>query len=171
VPPELVVIVVVEALDRRVLDGSVHPLDLAVGPWMIDLGEAVLDAVFLASHGEHVGHVAGRWAVGVTRREAGLDAVVGQDRVDAVGHGGNKGFEEGRGCDAGGALDQLDKGELAGAVDGHEAVELAFGGLHRGDVDVEEADRVGLEGRLGGPVALDFGKSGDAMALRAAVQR
>jgi hypothetical protein len=45
VPPELVVTVVVRALDRRVLNGPVPPLDLAIGPGMIDAGKAVLDAV------------------------------------------------------------------------------------------------------------------------------
>src|SRR5215212_6988800 len=42
---ELCVAVVVIAPDRRVLDGPVHPLNLAIGPGMIDLREAVLDAV------------------------------------------------------------------------------------------------------------------------------
>ena len=32
------------SFDGRVLDGSVHPFDLTVGPGMVDLGEAVLDA-------------------------------------------------------------------------------------------------------------------------------
>ncbi len=35
VRPELVMRVVVVALDRRVLDGAVHPLNLPVGPWMV----------------------------------------------------------------------------------------------------------------------------------------
>ncbi len=38
VRPELIMAVVVVALDGRVLDGAVHPLDLAVGPGMFDLG-------------------------------------------------------------------------------------------------------------------------------------
>jgi hypothetical protein len=38
-------IVVVEDLDRGVLDGAVHALGLAVGPRVIGLGEPVLDAV------------------------------------------------------------------------------------------------------------------------------
>ena len=42
---ELVVALVVEALDGGVLDSPVHPLDLAVGPWMPGLGGAVLDVV------------------------------------------------------------------------------------------------------------------------------
>jgi hypothetical protein len=47
-PPQLIVIVVVITFDGRVLDRSVHPFDLTVGPGMIDLGEAVFDAVFTA---------------------------------------------------------------------------------------------------------------------------
>ena len=40
---ELVVRFVVEAFDRRLLDGAVHALDLAVGPMMLGLGEAMVD--------------------------------------------------------------------------------------------------------------------------------
>ena len=78
VPPELFVAVVVEAFDGRVLDGAVHPFDLTIGPGMVDAGEAVLDAMLLASHGEHMGHVPGCGSVGVTWCKAELDAVVGE---------------------------------------------------------------------------------------------
>jgi hypothetical protein len=91
--------------------------------------------------------------------------------VDAIGHGGDEPFEEGRGRDAGGAFDQLDEGELAGPVDGNEEVELAFGGLHLGDVDMKVADGVRLEGLLGWLVSLDLGQARDAVALQASVQR
>ena len=90
VSPELVVAIVVETFDGCVLDGAVHPLDLPIGPGMVDAGEAVLDAMLLASHGEHVGHVPGRGPVGVTWREAKLDAVVGEHGVDPVRHGGDE---------------------------------------------------------------------------------
>ena len=86
-PAELIMAVVVVAFDGRVLDGSVHPFDLTVGPGMVDLGEAVLDVVLAAAHGEHVRHIASRRAGGVARRITELDAVVGQDRVDLVRHG------------------------------------------------------------------------------------
>lgn len=45
-------IVVVVSLDGRVLDRAVRSLDLTIGPKMIDLGEAMLDAVFLTSQAE-----------------------------------------------------------------------------------------------------------------------
>ena len=65
---------------------------------------------------------------------------------------------------------QLDEGELGGAVDGDEQVELAFFGPHLGDVDVEVADRVALELLLRRLVALDLRQPADAVALQAAMQ-
>jgi hypothetical protein len=96
--PELYVAVVMIAVDGSVLDGAVHPLDLAVGPGVVDAGEAVLDAMLLASHGEHVSHVSSCGSVRVARREAELDAVIGEHGVDAVGHGGDEGCEPPRVC-------------------------------------------------------------------------
>ena len=42
---ELVMGVVEVSLHRSVLDGSLHALDLPVGPWMVGLGEPVLDSM------------------------------------------------------------------------------------------------------------------------------
>ncbi len=71
-----------------------------------------------------------------------MDAVVGGHGVDPVRHGSDERLEEGGCGDPRCALDQLSEGELAGAVDGNEEVELSFGGVHLGDVDVKEADGV-----------------------------
>ena len=90
--------------------------------------------------------------------------------MDLVGSGGDQGHEEGGRRDAVRLLDELGEGELAGAVDGHEQIELAFSGVHLGEVDVEEADRVGLELAFGLFFAVDLGQPGDAVALQAAVQ-
>ena len=65
---------------------------------------------------------------------------------------------------------QFDKGELGGSVDRHQQVELALCGAYLGDVDVEVADRVGLELALVRAVALDLRQAGDAMALQATMQ-
>lgn len=111
--------VVVEAFDGGFLNGPVHPFDLAVGPGVLHLGEAVLDAVLTAAHVEHVGHVAGGRAVGVTRRERELDAVVGQDRVDPVGDDLDHVIEEGRRRGSPRRSNKSDDRELARAIDGH----------------------------------------------------
>jgi hypothetical protein len=51
--------VVMVAFDGGLLDCAVHPLDLAVGSGMLDLGEPVFDLIFVAAHVEHwVIHVA-----------------------------------------------------------------------------------------------------------------
>lgn len=46
---KLIMAIMVEALDGRVLDRAVHALDLAVGPWMLRLCQLVFDIVDLAS--------------------------------------------------------------------------------------------------------------------------
>jgi len=84
---ELPVTVVVIALDGSFLDRAVHAFDLAVGPRMLDLGKPVLDAVLTAAHVEHMGHVSGRWAIGVARRKRELNAVVGEHGVNFVRDG------------------------------------------------------------------------------------
>ena len=40
---KLIVVVVVEAFYRRILDGPVHALDLTIRPWVARFGQAVLD--------------------------------------------------------------------------------------------------------------------------------
>jgi hypothetical protein len=164
-------VVVVVAPDSGFLDSPVHSLDLPVGPWMIDLGEAVLDAVFPTAHGKHVGHEPCRWTIGVARREAELDAVAGQDGVNLSGNSCDQIDEEARRRHPRCLLDELQDGELAGAIDGNEEVELAFNGLHFCNVDVKETDRVCLELASGWFVAFDLKQPADTVTLQAAVQR
>ncbi len=61
---ELIVSIVMVALDGVVLNRAVHALDLAVRPWMLDLGQPMFDAILLAAHIEHMCHVSCRRAVG-----------------------------------------------------------------------------------------------------------
>jgi len=60
--------------------------------------------------------------------------------VDAVGHGFQLVFEELPGCAPVSRVDGLSDRKCARAVDADPQVELAFGGLHFGDINVEEAD-------------------------------
>lgn len=83
--------------------------------------------------------------VRVARREGELDPIVGENRVDLVGNSRDQSFEEGRGGGPSRLSHQLHEGELAGAIDRDIEVELAFGGLELGDIDVEIADRISLE--------------------------
>ena len=54
------------------------------------------------------------------------------------------------------AFVQLGKGVFGRPVDGHPEVQLAFAGANLSDVDVEEANRISLEGLLAGLVAADL---------------
>ena len=183
VTPELIVAAIVVALDGCVFDGPVHPLDLPVCPRAARLGQAVLDPVLLAGMREGVDEIDARLlasrpvrlggSLGVRvggRRVDELRAVVGQHGVDRVGHGCHKGAQEVRSDPAGCSLVQSSEGELARAIDGHEQGEPALLRVHLGDVDVEVADRVGLEAGALGLVALGVGQPSDAVALEAAVQ-
>jgi hypothetical protein len=167
---ELIVSIAMVALDGRFLDRAVHALDLPIGPRMLDLGQAMFDAVLLAVHIEHVRHVSCYRTIGVARRESKLDAVVGEHRVHFLGNGRDQSFEEG--CDVGPSRlpDQLHESELAGAIDGDVEVELAFGGLNFSDVDVEVTDRISFELLLRRLVAFAPQQSTDAMAPEAAMQ-
>ena len=62
---------------------------------------------------------------------------------------------------------QFDEGELGGAVDGHEQVELALRRLNLSNINMEVTERVGLEPLLGGLVALDLGQATDVVARAA----
>lgn len=177
---QLLVAVVVEAPDGGLLDGSVHPLDLAVGPGMLCFGRAVLDIVRGTGVFECMGPEA--FAIGdgfFNQRHGGpsgtgcseLDAIVGEHGVDPVRDGADQAQQELARDSGGGLLVQFDKGELRGAIDGDEHVQLALFGTHLGNVDVEIADRIALELLLRRPVAIDIRQAADAVALQAAVQR
>lgn len=107
-----------EAFDRRVLDRAVHPLDLAVRPRMVRLGQPMLDPVVLADHVE--AHLPGAGGVPIAGLIGELDAIIGQDRVDAIGHDTQKVLEEFPGRLPVGLVDELGDRELAGSVDRHE---------------------------------------------------
>ncbi len=167
---ELAVAVVVVALDRCLLAGPVHSFDLTVGPRMVDFGKAMFDAILASAHVAHLRHEPRGWAVGVTRWQPELDAVVSEDGVNPVRHGRDKGCEECRCSNAVGLVDQRDEGKLAGSADSNEKVKLSFGSMHLGDVDVEEADGIRPEGLLGRFLALDVGQAADPVTLQATVQ-
>ena len=91
--------------------------------------------------------------------------------MDRVGHRLNEGAQEVCGDISRGFLVQFDEGELGDLVNGHQEIKPAISGLNFGDVDVEVAERVGLQLALARSGALEFEQSGDAVPLQAAVQR
>ncbi len=99
-----------------------------------------------------------------------MDAIIRQYGMDLVGNRCDQGFQECRRRCAAGLFDQLTKSELAGAVYGNEEIELAFGRLHLGNVDVEVADWIAPELRLRGFVAINVWEPTYIMPLQTAMQ-
>ena len=64
---ELIVGVVEVSLYGGILDGSVHALDLAVGPGMVGLGQSKLDLMYEAEPVEGMATEACRWPLPVLR--------------------------------------------------------------------------------------------------------
>ncbi len=89
--------------------------------------------------------------------------------MDGVGGSGHQAAQELGRHHLARLLVQLRVGELGGAVDGHEEIELALGGLHLGDIDVEVPDRIGSELLANRLVAFDLRQVADPMALQAAM--
>ena len=132
---QLIVGFVEVAFDSRVLEGAVHSFDLPIGPWMLGLCQPVIDGVLGAGVFEGVRPNA------LSSLQGGLDVrrgrtriawrgevgpVVGEDRVDLVGDGGDQAAQEVCGSLARDLLMQFDDGELRRSVDGDDEVEFAL---------------------------------------------
>jgi hypothetical protein len=97
--------------------------------------------------------------------------VVGEDGMDLVGDRLDQTAQEVRGCSPRHLLVQLDKSELRGPVDRDDEVEPALRGSNPGDVDMEIADRIGLELAPGRGFAFNLRQARDPVAPKATMQR
>ncbi len=157
----MVVTFVVITFAGRVLDRSVQPFNLTIGPRMVRLGQPMFNAVSLTNHVEthrpRIDCVSASWLV----RE--LDAVIREDRGDAVRNDFEKKLEELPGCFSVRLLNQLHHGELAGSIDGDKKMKLAFLGSDLSNIDMEEANWVAFEPPPPRLVTAQFGQSRDTM--------
>ena len=169
---------VVVAAHGGFLDRAVHPFDLTIRPYIIWLRQTVIDIVAGAGHVDGIGSedflaLDHRLDLGDAPACASghceVNAVGGENGVDLVGHQFDQLAQEVGRNTSGGAFMQFGEGELAYSVDGYEHVELALLGPDFGDVDMEVADRIGLEllARLG---AFDAWQAADVMALKQPMQ-
>ena len=83
------------AFDGGFLDGSVHTLNLSVGPGMLWFRQPVFNAVFMTTDVEHMRPVLCRGSVAVTWQMAELSAIIRQDRMDFIRDGLNQIAQEG----------------------------------------------------------------------------
>jgi hypothetical protein len=109
----------------------------------------MLDPVGLTDHVE--AHLPRTRGVAIAGLLGELDAVIGQDRMNAIRDGLEQMFEELPGGLAICLVHEFGDCKLADPVNAHEEMELSLRSLHLGDVDVEEPYGVTLE-----PLALRF---------------
>jgi hypothetical protein len=155
-PLKVIVAVLEEAFDGGFLDGAIHPLDLAVRPEMIWLGEPVFDATAATHAVEGMSAEACRWSLTVFGKVCELDSIIGKYRMNTVRNSFNKRFEEGSRSLHVGFRHEFDHDVLRGSVDGNEKIELALRRAHLGQVDMEEADRITVELLPSGLVLFDL---------------
>lgn len=160
--------ILVIACYRRLLDGAVHALDLATGPWIVRLDLPVLDPEWLADQVEP--HRPRKDGVPVSGLLCELDAVIRQDCVDFARRRLQKMFQELPGCLMIGFVYQLSDCALSGSIYGHEEIEITFFGPDLGNANVKKADWVALELLSFWLVALDVRQTRNLMPLRTPMQ-
>ena len=105
---------------------------------MVRFGQPVFDSMNEAEPVEGMAAEACRWPLPVLWQVGELDAVIGEHGMNAIRNSFDQRFKE-RCCGSHvGLFDQLDHSELRSPVDRDEQVELALGGSHLGQVDVEK---------------------------------
>ena len=145
---QLVVGLVEVAFDGRVLDGAVHSFDLPIGPGMFGLCQPMIDVVlgagvFEGVRPDELSSLQGGLDVRRSRTRIAwrgeVGSVVGENGVDLVRNGGDQAAQEVRRGAARHLLMQFDEGELRGAIDRDEQIELALCGPNLSDVDMKIA--------------------------------
>lgn len=146
-----------EAIDGRRPDRSVHPLNFAVGPRVLRFVQAMLDPVGFTDQVE--AHRLGVDAVPFSGLLCKLDTVVGQDGVDLISQCFEHALQQLLSGFSVGWCNELCDDKFNSPADAHKDVEPFLQSLHRGDVDVENADRVA-------PELLPFGFSSSTSGRR-----
>lgn len=141
---QLVIIAVMVPFDRCFLDRAVHAFNLAIGPWVFDFCQSMINAVLGTDTVKDMN--ARAFVVGQVGE---LDTVVRQDDVDPIGRHFEQVAQECRRHHFPDFLHQLDKGELRSAVDGNEQIEFSFFRADFSDINMKIANRVSFEFLLG----------------------
>ena len=79
---QLVVAVIVVALNRSLFDGAVHPLHLPISPGMIRFSEPVIDAVQKTDPVKGMAAKAGCWSLSILGQVSKLDAVAPHEALE-----------------------------------------------------------------------------------------
>ena len=150
---EVVVVVVMEPLDGRLPGRAVHPLDLAMPPRVLHLGQSMFDLILPADAVKYVFE-----SIHIAASICELHAVVDQHRVQAAGDSRDQ-ITQKLGCRHLPCLfDRLGKSELACPVNADEQIELSFRRPHFCDVDMKAADGITFEALSLWVVAVNMGQ-------------
>ena len=142
---KLIVAVVVIAADSRFFERSIHAFDLAVGPWVIDLGQPVFNGRLAAGA---LKDMLKRVVVALSIDE--LNTVISEDGVNFIGDGIDQVSQEPSCHQFPSLIVELSEGEFGCPVHGHEEIELPLFGSDLGNIDVEIADGVLFESLFAG---------------------
>ena len=112
---ELTMAVVAVTFDDCLHDCMALP-DLAVGPWMFDPTEPVLNGMLPAARVAYVHPVPGGRAICMSPAKTELDSFVGENAVDPERGGSYGGLQKDQRGNSAGLRDELHKGTLARAV-------------------------------------------------------
>ena len=121
-----------EPFDSSFFNRSVHPLDLSIGPWMLNLGKTMFNATFSTNPIKDVLR-----GVAITSAVRKLDAVICQHHVDSIGHSLNQIAQELRSWHFTGFSMQFSERELGSAINGNEEIKLTLCCLHLSHVDMK----------------------------------
>ena len=89
---QLLMIIVLIAIDCGVIDCSAHPLELTVSPWMVRFGQPMLNLVCVTDHVKT--HRPRMCCISISGLLGELDAVVLKDCVRLVWNGFQQGLSE-----------------------------------------------------------------------------
>ena len=128
VSSKLFMVGVVAAFDGGIFDGPVHALDLTIGPRVVWLGQAILDAMLCTNAIEQMACKPRCGSIAVAWRMAELDTVVGQDGMQPVWKSVDQIAEKLASDHAGGLGLEPGEDELGCSVDANEQMEFALFG-------------------------------------------
>ena len=150
----------------RVFARAVQACDLAIRPGRVGVGQPRGKAILLPDASNEM--VKG---LDIALALGARNAVIGQPRVDLLGHGGHHVPEAWRRAHCMGFFMPCGIGKVAGPVQGNHQGERACFRAHRRDRELAVADRRGLELLLGRLLAPQGRSAAEAMPLQAARQR
>lgn len=167
---ELIGAAVVVVLDGGLIAGPVQSLHRTICQRLVGLGQPMVDTVLEADLVEAMNPKAGGQSVAIARQIGELTAVVGEDYMEPIGHSRDQPFVEDNLCRTIGQLQQLNENALRRSVYPADQIDFAFLRPACGNVDMGEADRLGLEPRLRFLVVFNIRQAADAITLQASLQ-